>query len=211
MLPEVADFCRMFLFRHPELAPADSGRAIGAGAAALGRRGQHSVLRWLELLEEIELDHVFASDQPQCADAAAALAATKGLEVATDERLRDQHLGRWQGRPWNELAQQEPDRVREFFADFGEVAAPDGESLGQAIERFLAWWQEQRATMLGRTIAVVTSGAMLTGFAAAVLGMRLSRAVSLQVPHGGVGVLDLYGNGARVQCWNPEALRRDRG
>jgi hypothetical protein len=53
---------------------------------------------------------------------------------------------------------------------------------------------------------VVTSGGILTGFAAAMLGMRLSRCVSLNLPHGGMGILDLFANGARIQTWNPDVL-----
>ena len=209
MLTDVTDFCRMFLFRHPELSPADSGRAVGAGPAELGRRGQQTVLRWLRLVERVELAAVFAPDQPQCADPAAALAATKGLEVTTDKRLRDQQLGRWESRSWDDIARDEPDRVREFFEDFGEVAAPEGESLGQAVERLLGWWTEVRDATLGKTAALVMSGAMVSGFSAAMLGMRISRAVSLNLPHGGLGILDLYANGVRVSCWNPTALSQE--
>ena len=55
-------------------------------------------------------------------------------------------------------------------------------------------------------MVIVSSGAMVTGFAAAMLGMRLSRAVCLNLPHGGFGVLDVFANGARIATWNPTAL-----
>ncbi len=206
MLSEVTDFCRLILFRHPELAPEDSNRAIGGGAAGLSRRGRETVLAWLDLLSTIEVDVVLSSDQPQCAEAAAGIAATKGVEVETDEALRDQDLGSWTGKDWQAIAAEDGGRVHDFFADFGEVAAPDGESLGQAVERFLNLWQERRQEYLGKTVVVVTSGAMVTGFVAALLGMRLSRAVCLNLPHGGVGLVDVYANGARITCWNPGAI-----
>ena len=206
MLPEVTDFCRLILLRHPELSPRDAGTAVGAGPATLGRRGQQRILVWLELLQGFEIYAVVSSEQPQCADAAAAVAAAKGVDLATDARLRDQELGSWQGKSWEEIAAAEPDRVHEFFAEFGEVRAPEGESLGEAVERFIEWWSEHRVEFLGRTVVTVTSGAMATGFAAAMLGMRLSRAVSLNLPHGGVGVLDLFANGCRVATWNPDGL-----
>jgi broad specificity phosphatase PhoE len=207
VLTDVTDFCRLFLFRHPELAPEDAGRAIGSGPARLGRRGQQALVEWLRLLARTPLFAVYAADRPQCEDPAAAIAAAKGLEVTTDPRLRDQDLGAWQGRSWDELAREDPDRVRDFFQDFGEVPAPDGESLGQAVERLLDWWTEARGGLVGRSVVVVASGAMLTGFAAAMLGMRLSRSVSLNLPHAGLGVLDVFGNGVRIACWNPTALQ----
>lgn len=206
MLPDIEDFCRLFLFRHPELAPEQASLAVGGGDAALSRRGQASLVDWMKALAPIEVDAVFAADQSQCRDSAAALATAKGVELRTDERLNDQSLGEWQGRPWDELAQTDANRVRDFFAEFGEVSAPGGESLGAAVERFLAWWAEVQPRALGQAVVVVTSGAMVTGFAAAMLGMRLSRAVSLNLPHGGLGVLDVFSNGARVATWNPSAL-----
>ena len=42
---------------------------------------------------------------------------------------------------------------------------------------------------------------------AAMLGMRLSRCVSLNLPHGGLGVLDVFQNGVRIGSWNPDALQ----
>ena len=206
MLPEVADFCRLFLCRHPELGGESSSQAVGAGAARLGRRGQDAVLGWLTLFAQRRIDAVFAPDRPHCVDPAAAVAAAKGLEVAVDERLLDQDMGSWQGRAWDEIAREDPDRVREFFAEFGEATPPGGESLGEAVERVLSWWNSVATLLPGKTVVVVAAGGLLSGFAAAMLGMRLSRAPSLALPHAGIGVLDLFANGARVTAWNATAF-----
>lgn len=205
---DVSDFCRLLLFRHPELSESFSSRAIGAGDAELGHRGQATLVEWMKLLAPVPVHAVYSANQKQSRDAAATIAATKGLEAVDEARLDDQNLGLWQGRSWEEIAAEEPDRVRDFFADFGEVAAPEGESLGAAVERFLDWWMEVQPDALGKTIAIVSSGAMVTGFAAAMLGMRLSRAVSLNLPHGALGVLDVFGNGSRISCWNPTGFAR---
>jgi hypothetical protein len=56
-------------------------------------------------------------------------------------------------------------------------------------------------------LVVVLPGALLSGFAAAMLGMRLTRSVSLSLPAGGIGALDVFENGSRVATWNLDALR----
>lgn len=206
MLSDVTDYCRLFLLRHPELSEQHAALALGSGDASFSRRGKATLVEWLKLFAQLEVDALFAADQLHCRDAAAAIAAAKGLDAQAETLLKDQELGRWQGKRWEDLALEEPDRVREFFADFGEITAPEGESLGQAVERFLEWWNLHRVDLLGKTAVLVTSGAMLTGFSAAMLGMRLSRAVCLNLPYGGLGVLDIYDNGARVSSWNPTAL-----
>lgn len=209
MLAAVDDFCRLVLLRHPELAPGHTDIVVGSGAAPLSRRGLERAAHWSRDLGSLELDAVFAADVSQCADAATVLAHARGLEVRPEARLRDQDMGRWQGRAWNDVAAQEPEAMREFFAQFGEAVAPGGESLGAAIERVLQWWQETAPRALGQTVAVVLAGNLISGFTTAMLGMRLSRAVSLSLPHGALGVLDVFGNGVRLSAWHPEALRED--
>ena len=205
VLPEVTDFCRLVLLRHPELEPGSANLAIGDGPAGLGRRGQDQVHQWLAMLEKLPLDAVHCAEQPQSADPARAVAASQQIPLEIDPRLNDQNMGTWQGQAWESLVQDEGPAVQEFFANFGDSAAPGGETLGAAVERMYGWWTEVLPSTRGQTLAVVTSGAMISGFSTALLGMRLSRSVSLNLPHGGVGVLDCFGNGARISTWNPTA------
>jgi broad specificity phosphatase PhoE len=209
VLAEPTDFCRLWLFRHPELAEAHAERAVGAGPAELSRRGRAQVLRWLELMKPIELAEVHCSPQPQCHDPARGLAEARSLQAQPNAALRDQELGRWQGRTWSDVMRDEDGAVRTFFAEFGEARAPGGESLGDAVERVLVFWAAAMPKALGKSLAFVLPGSLLAGFVAAMLGMRLSRSVSLGLPPGGLGVLDVFQNGSRIACWNPTALARD--
>lgn len=206
VLPEPTDFCRLWLFRHPELDAAHAERAVGDGPADLSRRGRAQVLRWLELLKPVAIGAVWASPQPQCQGPARAIAEAQQQEANVEPRLRDQHMGRWQGRVWRDVMHDEDGAVRTFFAEFGEAKAPGGENLGDAVERMLSWWTELMPKVAGKSIAVVLPGSLLSGFAAAMLGMRLSRCLSMNLPHGGLGILDVFQNGVRIAAWNPDAL-----
>jgi len=207
VLPDPTDFCRLWLLRHPELDAAHAQLAVGDGAGELSRRGRAHVLRWLEVLKPVAIGAVWSGPQPQCHGPARAIAEAQQQEAVVEPRLRDQHLGRWQGRSWPDVMRDEDGAVRTFFAEFGEAKAPGGESLGDAVERMLAWWTETMPKVAGKSLAVVLPGSLLSGFAAAMLGMRLSRCLTLNLPHGGIGVLDMFQNGVRIGCWNPDALR----
>jgi broad specificity phosphatase PhoE len=207
VLADPTDFCRLWLFRHPELDAAHAARAIGSGPAELSRRGRTQVLRWLEILKGVPVAEVHCSPQPQCRGPARALAEAQGQEARADDRLRDQEMGRWQGREWGDVVREEDAAVRTFFAEFGEAQAPGGESLGDGVERILSWWTETMPQALGKSLAVVLPGSLLSGFTAAMLGMRLSRCLSVNLPHGGLGILDVFHNGSRIAAWNPDALR----
>lgn len=206
VLTEPTDFCRLWLFRHPDLDASSNSVAVGAGAAELSRRGRSQVLQWIEVLKDVDVAEIHSSPQPQCHDPARALAQQRGLEARASTLLRDQEMGRWQGRNWEEVMQTEDGAVRTFFSEFGDAKAPGGESLGEAVERVLRWWTDTAPSVLGKNLAVVLPGSVLSGFAAAMLGMRLSRCVSLNLPHGGLGVLDVFQNGTRIGTWNATAL-----
>lgn len=207
VLAEPTDFCRLWLFRHPEIDAEHVRCAIGDGPADLSRRGRTQLLRWLELCKPFDVAEVWSGPQPQCLGPARGLAEARQQEARIEPRLRDQALGRWQGRAWSDVMRDEDGAVRTFFAEFGEAKAPGGESLGEAVERMLLWWQERMQDALGKSLVVVLPGTLLTGFAAAMLGMRLSRSVSLSLPMGGIGALDVFQNGSRVATWNLDALR----
>ena len=202
MLNDASEFCRLILLRHPELDVSHA--AVGAGVASLSRRGRAGVLRWLEALKPVEIHAVYTSDQPQCREAAAAVATHKGLELVTETRLRDQDMGEWQGRAWDDLAAENASAVRDFFANYGDATPPGGESLGEAVERVLNWWAELYSNSAGKTLLVVLPGALISGFTSAMLGMRLSRSMSFNLPHGQLGVIDIFANGARLHSWNPD-------
>ncbi len=206
VLDEPTDFCRLWLLRHPELEAAAGDLAVGAGPADLSRRGRAQTLRWLEVFSERDLALVASGPQPQCLDAARGLAEKKGLEAKVDARLRDQEMGQWQGRSWAEVMREQEGSVRTFFSEFGEAAPPGGETLGEAVERMLQWWTEAMPELAGKQAVAVLPGSLLTGFTAAMLGMRLSRCLSLNLPYGGIGALDVFQNGVRVAAWNADAL-----
>lgn len=206
MLQELSDFCRLVLLRHPDLDQAHANVAVGAGPAALSRRGKERVLQWMDLLQNVVIHHVVSSDQPQCSKPAAGLARAHDLEVVEEARLRDQDMGKWQGRRWDDLVADDQAGVTDFFERFTDSVPPDGESLGQAVERMLEWWTQFGRDKAGESVAIVAPGSMLSGFAAAMLGLRLSRCLSLTLPHGGLGVLDVYANGVRMSCWNADGL-----
>ncbi|GAB4137637.1 MAG: histidine phosphatase family protein [Planctomycetota bacterium] len=202
MLDAPSDFCRLWLFRHPSLEEPAARTAVGGGDADLCRRGRAQVLEWREWLEGAVVHEVHASPQRQCREAGAALAKAVGCGCKTDERLRDQSMGAWQGLSWEEILRRDGERLRAFFANFADAVPPGGESLGASVERVLSWWSATSEGAAGKSLAVVMPGSTLAGFAAAMLGMRLSRCISLQIPHGSCGVLDVFENGVRIAAWN---------
>ncbi len=209
MLADPEKCCRVVLFRHPELADADRGRAVGGGDATLSRRAATHAIEVLRALAPLSIDHVFSSPAAHCRRSAEAIAQDRGLVVTTDERLRDQNLGSWQGRPWTALHQDEPELMRDFFADYGLVAPPGGESLSDAVDRTLEWWSASVEAFEDQCIVVVSAAPLLSGFAARLLGVSIRRAPALSLPAAAFGILDVFRDGAFLRSWHPLSLSEE--
>ena len=177
--------------------------------AELSRRGQQQCLELMRTLASVQIDEVLCSPALQCRRTAEALAKDRGLEPGIIDALHDQELGAWSGRRWDEIRQTDEALLREFFADYGLVAPPGGETLTDAVDRALAWWAEQAPAKEEKTVLVVLSAPMLSGFAARLLGLSLRRALSLSLPAAGFGILDVFRDGAAVRTWHPNCLRED--
>lgn len=210
MLGDVEDFARLVLLRHPELEPAVQAMALGQRPAELSRRGRASFLDLMRDLAAVPFDEVVATDRPQALVVAEALAKDRGLAARPEARLRDQSLGDWEGKTWDEIQKTDRAMLNDFFADFGKIAPAGGESLQQAVDRVLEWWNEAADSSKGKTLLVVANTPLLAGFAASLLGLSLRRSFALTMPPSSFGILDVYRDGAALRTWHPHCLSDER-
>ncbi|MGQ0552220.1 MAG: histidine phosphatase family protein [Planctomycetota bacterium] len=104
---------------------------------------------------------IVSSDLRRCRDLAERVGAAFGLPVAYDSRLREQAMGEWEGRTWDELTREHGAAVSAWWADATSARAPGGESLSDLAVRVGAWWRELRATHgQGRVIVVSHTGVL---------------------------------------------------
>ncbi len=209
MLEEPEDCSRLILLKHPRLADPSRDLALGRGDADLSRRGRAQVLVLAETFESLGIDRVLSAPARHCVETAEALGKRLGLEVEREDRLADQDLGDWEGRSWPEIRVLDEGRLLEFFADYGTSAPPGGESLCDAVDRWIDWWEEERESARKRRLLLVGSGRVLQGFAARLLGLSIRRAPALTLPDGAFGILDAYRDGAVLRSWHPFAARDD--
>ena len=131
---------------------------------------------------------LLSSDLSRAADTAAPLARATGLVPALDPRLRELHLGAWQGLTSEQARERFPDEHAAWRAGI-DVARGGGETYRQAGERAAACLREHLdAVPSGGTLLAVTHG----GTARATLG------VLLELPDHTWGRLVALGNA----CWS---------
>jgi alpha-ribazole phosphatase len=156
-------------------------------------------------------DRIVSSDLTRAEASARLLADDHSTPVATDGRLREMDFGAWNGRPWDAIEEDHPERLREWMQDWVETPAPGGESFSALARRIKHWREEMTRTLPGRAevVAVAHAGTIRAALCQA-LDLPLDRAFHLQVDCAGVSTVVSSRRGWRVACLNaPRFLDRD--
>ena len=119
---------------------------------------------------------LYSSDLGRAVDTAREIAKVTGHEIIADARLRERHLGIFQGLDGEEINDKFPEERRLMRSEGPGYVIPGGESMVQQVERNIACLNELAAKHHGEQIVVVTHGGVVSGF------FRHTLEISLQAP-----------------------------
>jgi 2,3-bisphosphoglycerate-dependent phosphoglycerate mutase/probable phosphoglycerate mutase len=116
---------------------------------------------------------MISSDLRRAADTAEAVGAACGLPVKFDARLRETHLGRWQGRTVAEIDRDEPGAIATWRSD-PTWAPPGGESRVAVVARSRPVVDELDAELAdsgetSTTVLLVAHGGLIAGLVTGLL------------------------------------------
>jgi 2,3-bisphosphoglycerate-dependent phosphoglycerate mutase len=136
-----------------------------AQATALGQR-----------LAREHFTALYSSDLGRAVQTAMAIADRTGHEIVTDPRLRERHLGIFQGLNADEITEKYPGERRMLRTMGPDYVIPGGESMRQQVERNVSYLNDLAHKHVGETIVVVTHGGVVSGF------FRHTLAIPLDAP-----------------------------
>ncbi|GAA1202624.1 histidine phosphatase family protein [Prauserella alba] len=125
---------RIVLWRHGETDYNAAGRMQGHLDSALTEVGWNQARFAVAALARFEPDLVIASDLRRATDTATVLTDAIGVPLRLDKRLRETHLGEWQGMTGAEVDVQAPGERGRWRLD-ATWAPPGGESRVDVAER----------------------------------------------------------------------------
>ena len=106
---------QLIVLRHGRTAWNATGRFQGQADIGLDERGRAQAERAAELLAELAPTEIHSSDLSRARQTAAPLAARCGLPVHTDERLREIHVGTWEGLTIEEMLDRVDDDLKRAY------------------------------------------------------------------------------------------------
>ncbi len=170
---------RFVLVRHGQTAWNATGRFQGQADVPLDAHGRAQAEALATELAELDADACYSSDLSRALETAELLAHAIGLEVTRDVRLREIHVGDWQGRTVAEVSAEHPlfrqnlkDRVDFRRSDTGETGLEAGSRVAGALA-------EYASKHLGQTVVVVGHGFAMRVGLALTLGLSFEQSFSL--------------------------------
>jgi len=106
---------QLIVLRHGRTAWNATGRFQGQADIGLDDRGRAQAEQAAEVLAELAPTAIYSSDLSRARQTAVPLAARCGLPVHTDERLREIHVGSWEGLTIDDLLVQLDDDVKRAY------------------------------------------------------------------------------------------------
>lgn len=103
-------------------------------------------------------DVVVSSPLKRCAEFATEVATKHGLNIEIIPSLAELEFGAWEGMTPNEVEQQYPDGLQQFYSDPFVFTAPGGESMPIFYDRVTQAWQNILQTYHGRNVLLIAHG-----------------------------------------------------
>ncbi len=100
---------RLYLVRHGATPYNAAHRIAGSTDVELGDEGRADLARLRDALADVTLDAVVASPQRRAAETARIIAGGRGLPVVWSPDLRERDFGRWEGRTFQDIIDEQPD------------------------------------------------------------------------------------------------------
>jgi alpha-ribazole phosphatase len=152
---------RLLLIRHGSTAWNAERRYQGQTDIPLSDDGRDQVKRLAQRLSTERIDAVYASDLRRAWETSKEIAASHGLTVRPDPRLREICFGQWEGKTREQIEADDAERLARWFASPMDNSPPGGETLRAVVKRVGAAYQSIANCHPEETVAIVAHGGTL--------------------------------------------------
>jgi len=187
-----AETCWLYLIRHGATdnnrarPPRLQGRRTDPSLSDEGHAQAEAVAA---LLAGQPIDAVYSSPLLRARQTAEPIAQAHGVSVETVDELIEVDVGDWEGQPWDQIEQIDPEAYRLFMADASVNPYLGGENLTTVRDRALPALQRLMAKNLGRQIVAVAHNCVNRTYLAALLNLPLPEYRSIPQDNCGVNLI----------------------
>lgn len=206
---------KIYLIRHGETEWNITGRWQGILDPPLNETGREQAQKLAAHLKDKPIQAIYSSDLSRAFNTAKALADALGLSPITDKRLRELHIGIFQGLTKPEIIQKYPEEFEAFIAQPFEHRISEGESRRQLQARMLEAWQDMTARNDIQELAIITHGGAIKMLMTALFPLQRDNFEAQDFPNVSITLLERRGEGWQIAALastphlNPVAKEKD--
>ena len=195
---------KLHLVRHGPALDAD-GRAMGHADAPLSPEGIEQVARLVTAWPRTP-SRIWSSDLRRARETAERIGQRWDVAPAIDARLREMNFGEWDGRFWNALEREDPDRLKHWMESWVTERVPGGESFTLLSERVRDWCARCLADPAEEIVVVAHAGS-IRALLCNLLEVPLSKAFEFPVDRLRISTVEIAESGARLLALNSPEVR----
>jgi broad specificity phosphatase PhoE len=166
----------LVLLRHGQTDYNVAGRMQGHIDSVLTETGLEQAAQVAPAIARLAPDRIISSDLGRAVDTAEAVAAVRGQPVKLDARLRETHLGEWQGQTVEQIEEGYPGAIATWRSD-PAWAPPGGESRIEVVRRALPVVEEldeEFSSPSDSTAVLIAHGGLIAGLVCGLLALPTS-------------------------------------
>jgi broad specificity phosphatase PhoE len=182
----------LYLIRHGA-TPANQqqpyilqGRGIDTSLSDTGRQQAAAVAGFLA---NRPLDAVISSPMKRARETADAIALPHQIKASVLDNISECDVGRWEGRDWDSIMQDDAEAYSRFIDDPGIHSYPDGESYQDVLDRVGTPIDDLLDIHRGQTVALVAHNIVNRVYLARLMGWPISRAREIRQDNTGINVI----------------------
>lgn len=188
------------VIRHGETVWNLQGKQQGHLNSDLSDLGIKQARAVAEALAQERFDAFYSSDLGRALQTAQIINEKFKLEITTDSRLRERHLGILQGLTQAQFQQKYPQVYAQLVVD-SDYVIPEGESIRQRHERCIACADELARRHPGCCILIVAHGGILDSFFRHTLGLALNVPRKFSIFNASLNTFTITNGTWRLDSW----------
>jgi probable phosphoglycerate mutase len=200
---------KLIVVRHGETHANLYGRWQGHSDSPLTKAGIAQAEAVAQRLKGCRFSRLYSSDLGRALQTAQIIADRTGHEIILDERLRERHLGVFQGLTRAEMEATYPEEWHLYRTAGPDYAIPGGESAPQRFERSTTCLREIATHHPGETVVIITHGGVLNGLLRHTLGIPLEAPRRFRIWNASINVFLFDGENWLLDTWGDVSHLRD--
>lgn len=141
---------------------------------------------WAAVGDDTPWDAVVSSPMARCLPFAEKIAQRGDLPVIVDERLREVGFGAWEGKTGDQIRAEDPQAIRQFYADPESARPAAAEPLAAFRQRVAAAIEDAFQKYTGRHVLVVSHAGVIRATVSWLMDAPLKNLYRMDIPNAAI-------------------------